>query len=72
LTGHSNVFVERLWRSVKYECVYLKAYDGVSQARMDIAAYMNLYNSGRPHSSIERLTPDEKYFGHLPPMAKAA
>jgi putative transposase len=39
-----NVFVERLWRSVKYECVYLKAYDGVSQARLDIAAYMHWYN----------------------------
>jgi putative transposase len=67
-----NVFVERLWRSVKYERVYLKAYDGVSQARMDIADYMNWYNTGRPHSSIERLTPDEKYFGQLPPVAKAA
>jgi len=67
-----NVFVERLWRSVKYECIYLKAYDGVSQARTDIAAYMNWYNTGRPHSSIERLTPEEKYFAQLPPVAKAA
>jgi putative transposase len=67
-----NVFVERLWRSVKYERVYLKAYDGVSQARADIAGYLNWYNTARPHSSIERLTPNEKYFDQLPPVAKAA
>jgi putative transposase len=67
-----NVFVERLWRSVKYERVYLKAYDSVGQARADIADYLNWYNTQRPHSSIERLTPDEKYFGLLPPVAEAA
>jgi len=67
-----NVFVERLWRSVKYERVYLKAYDSVSQARVDIADYLNWYNTARPHSKIERLTPDEKYFNLLPTAAKAA
>ena len=67
-----NVFVERLWRSVKYERVYLKAYDSVSQARADIADYLNWYNTARPHSSLERLTPEEKYLNLLPPVAKAA
>ena len=55
-----NVFVERLWRSVKYERVYLKAYDSVGQARADIADYMDWYNKRRPHSSLERITPEEK------------
>jgi putative transposase len=47
-----NVFVERLWRSVKYERVYLKAYDSVSAARTDIAQYLAWYNAQRPHSSL--------------------
>ena len=67
-----NVFVERLWRSVKYERVYLKAYDSVSQARADIADYMDWYNKRRPHSSLDRSTPEEKYFGLLPQLAMAA
>jgi len=67
-----NVFVERLWRSVKYERVYLKAYDAVSAARADIADYLAWYNSHRPHSSLERLTPDEKYLAALAPMKMAA
>ena len=57
-----NVFVERLWRSVKYERVYLKAYESVSAVRADIADYLSWYNAHRAHSSLERLTPDEKYF----------
>jgi putative transposase len=67
-----NVFVERLWRSVKYERVYLKAYDCVSAARADIADYMDWYNAHRPHSSLERLTPTEKYLAALPAMQQAA
>lgn len=67
-----NVFVERLWRSVKYERVYLKAYDSVSAARADIADYLDWYNTHRSHSSLERLTPDEKYFADLPQMKQAA
>ena len=67
-----NVFVERLWRSVKYERVYLKAYDSVSAARIDIAEYLDWYNAHRSHSSLERLTPNEKYLAALPPMALAA
>jgi putative transposase len=67
-----NVFVERLWRSVKYERVYLKAYDSVSAARADIAEYMGWYNAARAHSSLADLTPDEHYFAKLPAMALAA
>ena len=67
-----NVFVERLWRSVKYERVYLKAYDSVSAARADIADYIGWYNASRGHSSLADLTPDEHYFAHLSAMAVAA
>lgn len=54
LTAYSNVFVERLWRSVKYERVYLKAYDSVSAAKADIAEYMDWYNTRRPHSKLDK------------------
>jgi putative transposase len=57
-----NVFVERLWRSVKYEEVYLRAYDSVSEARGSIGRYLGFYNQRRPHSSLDRRTPDEAYF----------
>jgi putative transposase len=57
-----NVFVERLWRSVKYEEVYLRAYDTVSEARASIGRYLGFYNSKRPHSSLDRKTPDQAYF----------
>ena len=67
-----NVFVERLWRSVKYERVYLKAYDSVSAARADIADYLDWYNTERGHSSLERLRPQEKYVASLPKLALAA
>jgi putative transposase len=58
-----NVFVERLWRSVKYEEVYLRAYDSVSDARVSIGCYLDLYNRRRPHSSLDGMTPDQAYFG---------
>ena len=67
-----NVFVERLWRSVKYERVYLKAYDSVSDARADIADYMHWYNQSRTHTSLAKATPAEHYFAHLPALKKAA
>jgi putative transposase len=57
-----NVFVERLWRSVKYEEVYLRAYGGVTEARASLARYLAFYNERRPHSSLDRRTPDEAYF----------
>ena len=57
-----NVFIERLWRSVKYEEVYLHAYDTVSDSRTGIGKYFNLYNRRRPHSSLKRKTPDQVYY----------
>jgi putative transposase len=60
-----NVFVERLWRSVKYEEVYLRAYDGVSDARSSIGRYLDFYNRRRPHSSLDGATPDQAYFNPL-------
>ena len=66
-----NVFVERLWRSVKYEEVYLRAYDTVSDARASISRYFSFYNTQRPHSSLDRQTPDQAYFNRLPQIAVA-
>ena len=69
-----NVFVERLWRSVKYEEVYLHAYGSVSAARNGIGRYLDLYNRRRPHSALDGRTPDDAYFGHksMPPIRLAA
>jgi putative transposase len=61
-----NVFVERLWKSVKYEEVYLKAYNTVSEARTSIGKYFEFYNRRRPHSSLDRMTPEQFYFNALP------
>jgi putative transposase len=61
-----NVFVERLWRSVKYEEVYLRAYDSVGEARSSIGRYLDFYNHRRPHSSLDGKTPDRAYFEPLP------
>ena len=66
-----NVVVERLWRSVKYEEVYLKAYETVSEARASIGRYLTFYNGRRPHSSLDRQTPDQAYFTRLPQIAAA-
>jgi putative transposase len=66
-----NVFVERIWRSVKYEEVYLRAYDSVGEARASIGRYLNFYNRKRPHSSLDAQTPDHAYFYNLPQMAAA-
>jgi len=57
-----NVFVERFWRSIKYEEVYLHAYDSVSEARSRIGQYIQFFNSRRPHSSLQAQTPDQVYF----------
>jgi putative transposase len=61
-----NVFVERLWRSIKYEEVYLHAYDSVGEARQSIGRYLDFYNGRRPHSSLDGMTPDHVYFTPLP------
>jgi len=65
-----NVFVERICKSVKYEEVYLRAYGSVSEARASLGRYLDFYNGRRPHSSLDRHTPDEAYFEHT--LQKAA
>ena len=60
-----NIFVERLWRSIKYEEVYLHAYASVSEARTGLGRYLTQYNTARPHSSLADRTPDEAYFTPL-------
>jgi putative transposase len=67
-----NVFVERLWKSVKYEEVYLRAYESVSQARAGLGRYLDFYNARRPHTAHGGRTPDQAYAQALPPVAKAA
>ena len=67
-----NVFVERLWKSIKYEEVYLRSYDTVSQARDGIGRYLDFYNARRPHSALDAMTPDEYYYQHLPALQQAA
>jgi putative transposase len=66
-----NIFIERLWRTLKYEEVYLHAYDSVSAATTGIGRYLTLYNSRRPHSSLTDRTPDEAYFFPLSLTAAA-
>jgi putative transposase len=66
-----NVFVERLWRSVKYEEVYLRAYDSVAQARTSLGRYLTFFNGKRPHSSLDARTPDQAYFHDMPQVRAA-
>ena len=60
-----NVFVERLWRTIKYDEVYIHAYESVSEARASIGRFIGFYNARRPHSSLDRKTPDQAYFDGL-------
>lgn len=66
-----NVFVERLWRTIKYEEVYLRAYESVSQAKASLSRYLDFYNTRRPHSRLDRMTPDSVYFNELPQQRAA-
>jgi putative transposase len=66
-----NVFVERLWRTVKYEEVYLRAYDSVSDARASLGRYLDFYNARRPRSSLGARTPERAYLDHLPSRVAA-
>jgi putative transposase len=67
-----NVFVERLWRTVKYEEVYLKAYDTISAARASLGTFFDYYNRRRPHQSLDDETPDAIYFAGLPEKGRVA
>ncbi len=66
-----NVFVERLWKTIKYEEVYLHAYDTVSAANESLTRYVSFYNRRRPHTALDRQTPDAAYFNRLPLAAAA-
>ena len=61
-----NVFVERLWKTIKYEEVYLHAYDTVAAAKAGLARYIDFYNQRRPHRALDGVTPDAMYFDSLP------
>ena len=67
-----NIFVERLWRTIKYEEVYLKAYDSVAQAKASLGQFITFYNSRRPHQTFAGKTPEMIYFANLPPENLAA
>ena len=67
-----NVFVERLWRTIKYEEVYLRAYACVSEARVRIGRYLEFYNNRRPHSSLGERTPNQAYLNRPKPALAAA
>lgn len=67
-----NVFIERLWRSVKYEEVYLKAYETIPEARREIGAYFDFYNRRRRHQGLDNKTPDEVYWSTLQTERTAA
>jgi putative transposase len=66
-----NVFVERLWKTIKYEEVYLHAYDTVSDAKAGIGRYIDFYNRRRPHRALDGMTPDAVYFDSLPVLLAA-
>ena len=67
-----NVFVERIWRTIKYKRVYLRVYDSVNEARTDIGDYIDWYNMEREHTSVDEKTPDNAYWQLLPDMKMAA
>ena len=67
-----NVFIERLWRSVKYEEVYLKGYESIPEARRELAAYFDFYNTRRRHQGLKDRTPDEVYWSTLRTEQEAA
>ena len=67
-----NRMIERLWRSLKYQCVYLNAFETGSEMRAGIGKWMDYYNSERPHSTHGLLTPDEAYASKIQPMRIAA
>ena len=66
-----NVLVERFWRSIKYDEVYVRAYENVPEARASIGRYMDFYNTRRPHTALDQRTPDQAYFDPLPPRMAA-
>ena len=70
-TSYRGKPIQGVWRSVKYEEVYLRAYAAVSEARSSIARYLSFYNGRRPHSTLAAKTPNQTYFDNLPVMMAA-
>jgi putative transposase len=66
-----NVFIERLWKSVKYEDVYLKAYRSIAAARTELTKYFDRYNKRRCHQGLDNMTPDEVYRDTIPKLKEA-
>lgn len=66
-----NVFIERLWKTVKYEEVYLKAYESISHAKKELKKFFDRYNTRRPHQGLDDRTPDEVYLSALPRQREA-
>ena len=60
---YDNIFVERLWRTVKYEEVYLKDYSDMHEAKICLGRYFDFYNTEQPHQSLKNMTPEEVYYG---------
>ena len=67
-----NVFVERRWKSIKYEEVYLHAYETVGAAQQGLARYLMFYNQTRPHQALDGQTPDQVYYDNLTTRLTAA
>jgi putative transposase len=67
-----NIFIERLWRTLKYERIYLKAYETGTELSKDLTTWFTWYNGKRKHSSLDKLTPDEAYYRGLDPLKLAA
>ena len=61
-----NIFIERLWKTVKYHEVYLKAYESITHARKELTKFFERYNTRRPHQGLHDRTPDEVYYSTLP------
>ncbi|MGD0275401.1 MAG: integrase core domain-containing protein [Syntrophales bacterium] len=61
-----NVFMDRLWKSIKYEDVYLKAYNSIAEARQELTKYFDRYNKRQQHQRLDNMTPDEVYWNTIP------
>jgi len=67
-----NMFIERLWWTLKYHCIYLHAFDSGSELRQGLRHWVDFYNQERPHQALDNLTPDEVYYDLPHPLAMAA
>ena len=66
-----NILIERLWKTVKYEEIYLKAYESISHAKKELAKFFDRYNTRRPHQGLNDRVPDDVYWSTLPKVKDA-